>query len=113
LNKIKFNKISLSRILNFQYQASINQKKIFGASLIFIGAICFSTKAILVKLAYQFPIDSVSLLSLRMLFSLPFYMLIGFLSGVKEGNFQMSRKDWAKLSGLGFIGYTASLILKD
>jgi drug/metabolite transporter (DMT)-like permease len=43
--------------------------------LAFIGAILFSTKAVLVKLAYQYEIDTSSLLMLRMLFALPFFLI--------------------------------------
>jgi|GEM_PF-6006642 len=42
-----------------------------------LGSIMFSTKAIFVKLAFQNThTDAVTLLSLRMLFSLPFYLVI-------------------------------------
>jgi len=47
---------------------------LFATILTILGAILFSTKVILVKLAYQYPIDSLSLLALRMLFSLPFFI---------------------------------------
>ena len=38
------------------------------------GIILFSTKAIFAKLAYQYGADTISLLLLRMVFSLPFYL---------------------------------------
>ena len=40
-----------------------------------IGTILFSTKAIFVKLAYRYDVDAISLLLLRMLFAIPFYMI--------------------------------------
>ena len=46
----------------------------------FVGALLFSTKAIIIKLAYQEAIDAETLLALRMAFSLPFYAAIGALS---------------------------------
>src|SRR3954466_15220256 len=42
------------------------------------GAILFSIKAIIVKLAYGLSVDPETLLALRMGFSLPFYLGIGF-----------------------------------
>jgi drug/metabolite transporter (DMT)-like permease len=43
------------------------------------GAILFSMKAIIVKLAYALSVDPETLLALRMGFSLPFYLVIGLL----------------------------------
>ena len=45
-----------------------------------VGAILFSTKAVAIKLAYQESIDAETLLALRMLLAVPFYLAIGFLS---------------------------------
>ncbi len=42
------------------------------------GAILFSIKAVIVKLAYGLSVDPETLLALRMGFSLPFYLVIGF-----------------------------------
>ena len=42
------------------------------------GAILFSIKAVIVKLAYGLSVDPETLLALRMGFSLPFYLGIGF-----------------------------------
>jgi drug/metabolite transporter (DMT)-like permease len=44
------------------------------------GAILFSMKAVIVKLAYGLRVDPETLLALRMGFSLPFYLGIGFLA---------------------------------
>jgi drug/metabolite transporter (DMT)-like permease len=44
------------------------------------GAILFSMKAVIVKLAYGLHVDPETLLALRMGFSLPFYLGIGFLA---------------------------------
>ena len=46
---------------------------ISGIFICLLGAICFSTKAIFVKLAYRDTgIEAVPLLALRMIFALPF-----------------------------------------
>lgn len=80
-------------------------KTLLGSSLVFFGAICFSTKAVIVKLAYQHTIDPVSLLALRMVFSLPFFLIIGFLSGRKEDKTNLVKSEWIKIILLGIIGY--------
>lgn len=78
-----------------------------GLWLAVISAFGFSFKAILIKLAYalpqQVPVDAVTLLTLRMLFALPFFLLLFRSSGDKGGNF--SRKDFVVVIILGVVGY--------
>jgi len=51
-----------------------------GYAMAAAGAILFSLKAIIVKLAYGLDVDPETLLALRMGFSLPFYLGVGFLA---------------------------------
>ncbi len=69
------------------------------------GVILFSSKAVLIKLAYQYEVDSISLLLLRMLFALPFYISIFLIrrSGWKEN--PITKKQVYALVVLGFLGY--------
>ena len=78
---------------------------LFAAILTVIGAILFSTKAVLIKLAYQHPIDSLSLLALRMLFSLPFF--VGALLFKKQAttDLPIARTDWLKMAAIGMSGF--------
>lgn len=58
----------------------------------------------MVKLAFQYDVDSVTLLLLRMIFSLPFYIVISFLQKpLIDKNLVI--KDFILLIGFGFIGY--------
>jgi len=69
----------------------------------------FSTKAIIVKKAFHdIHIDVVSLLALRMIFSLPFYLVAAFLVSSRKENVRMNRKQWLGILGLGFVGYYLS-----
>jgi len=70
-------KVCYLGIMNSNNQ-SANWKTIIASLLVLIGAIMFSTKAVMVKLAYRHDVDSLSLLALRMLFALPIYLAIGF-----------------------------------
>ncbi|MFY0599957.1 MAG: DMT family transporter [Cyclobacteriaceae bacterium] len=80
------------------------QSKGFAVLLGILGVLFFSSKAVMVKLAYQYGVDSVSLLLLRMLFSLPFYLVVVSLQKpILDKN--LSRKDFASLFAFGFIGY--------
>lgn len=67
-----------------------------------MGILLFSSKAVMVKLAYQYQVDSVSLLLLRMAFALPFYVAI---ASIKKPPSEIKRKDYLWLIGLGLIGY--------
>ena len=83
-------------------------KKLYLAGFVitFIGAILFSTKAIIVKKAFaETPVNAITLLALRMLFSLPFY--IGAAIGVsrKATNMPMTRKQWGYTILIGLLGY--------
>jgi len=51
----------------------------YGILLGIIGIVMFSSKAVMVKLAYEYKIDPLSILLLRMLFSFPFYLVIAYL----------------------------------
>jgi drug/metabolite transporter (DMT)-like permease len=81
---------------------------ILGALIIFIGAICFSSKAILVKLAYNYHIDAVSLLTLRMVLSFPFFAGVLAFSVRKDTSAPIEKKDWFYLIILGILGYYLS-----
>ena len=60
-----------------------------------LASVCFSTKAIFVKLAYRdSTVDSISLLALRMIFSLPFFALAAAFSSRKESNVKFSTRQW-------------------
>ena len=50
--------------------------RLAGGVIVLLGAVLFSTKAVMVKLALPYGIDAVSLLLLRMLFALPIYVFI-------------------------------------
>jgi len=67
------------------------------------GAIAFSGKAIIVKLAYRHDVDAVTLIMLRMLFALPLFLLLAWWAG--RGRPGLSARDWRAVVALGFSGY--------
>jgi drug/metabolite transporter (DMT)-like permease len=73
------------------------------------GAIAFSGKAIIVKLAYQYGVDSITLLMFRMLFAMPFFLLLAWWAG--RGQAPLTRHDVWGVLGLGFSGYYLSSYL--
>lgn len=74
-----------------------------GLALASVGAIAFSGKAIIVKLAYRYGVDAITLIMLRMLFALPLFALMAWWAG--RGRPALTRRDWMGVIGLGFSGY--------
>ncbi|WP_163133790.1 DMT family transporter [Agarivorans sp. Alg241-V36] len=92
-----------SRFIASMPQLSATAK---GLSLALIATALFSLKGIWIKLAYQFGIDPASLMTLRMAFSLPIYLLLAMFWW-KQG-----RLEHQKLKGnillasiVGIVGY--------
>ena len=74
-----------------------------GLLLAVLGAIGFSGKAIIVKLAYRHDVDAVTLLMWRMLLALPFFLAMAWWAG--RGKPALTRQDWRDIAVLGFTGY--------
>lgn len=80
-----------------------------GLLLAAAGSIAFSGKAIIVKLGYRYGVDSITLLMLRMLFAVPFFLAFAWWAG--RGQAPLTRRDWVGVVGLGFSGYYLSSFL--
>ena len=88
---------------------AVKRPLLTGFLISFSGAVIFSTKAIIVKLAFRHThTDGLTLLMLRMLISLPFYLLAALWSSRKEGNVRMTRRQWFYVLLLGLLGYYLS-----
>jgi drug/metabolite transporter (DMT)-like permease len=74
-----------------------------GLALAAAGAIAFSGKAIIVKLAYRHGVDAVTLIMYRMLFALPLFVALAWWAG--RGKPALTRRDLMGVAGLGFAGY--------
>ena len=86
------------------------QRPLLGPFLVLIAATGFACKAIFIKILYaEFPVDPETLLALRMLFSLPFFLLMAAL--VRNRTQPLERRDWLMLTAMGFIGYYLSSYL--
>jgi len=77
-----------------------------GIGIIFaiLGVVLFSTKAVMVKLAYVYEVDHVTLLLFRMGFALPFYLLIAFWKKPLHPK-EIRLKDYLWIVFFGFVGY--------
>jgi drug/metabolite transporter (DMT)-like permease len=74
-----------------------------GLLLATLGAIAFSGKAIIVKLAYRYGVDAVTLIMYRMLFALPLFLILTWWAG--RGKPPLAWRDARAVLGLGFCGY--------
>ncbi|MBY0432874.1 MAG: DMT family transporter [Cyclobacteriaceae bacterium] len=83
-----------------------------GVIIALAGAVCFSTKAIFVKLAYRdTTIDALTLLALRMVFSIPFFAITAFASSSKSTNVKFTLPQWLYIAVIGCLGYYISSLL--
>jgi drug/metabolite transporter (DMT)-like permease len=90
--------------------SSARRDVFLGIVFALLAAIGFSAKAILVKLAYLDRVDAVTLLALRMLFSVPFF--IGVAIWAKRQHAEpLNPHDRLLVLGLGLIGYYCSSFL--
>ncbi|MFG6412527.1 DMT family transporter [Roseateles sp. DC23W] len=83
--------------------AAATDRRWAGLLLALLGAIGFSGKAIIVKLAYRHGVDAVTLLMWRMLLALPFFLAMAWWAG--RGKPALTRQDWRDIGVLGFTGY--------
>jgi drug/metabolite transporter (DMT)-like permease len=79
--------------------------RLTGALLVAIAAIAFSGKGVIIKLAYRYGVDAVTLLALRMLFSAPLFLLLGWWASRAGGPQALSARDHGAIVALGFVGY--------
>jgi drug/metabolite transporter (DMT)-like permease len=84
--------------------SSILSEAYLGVVLAVLAAIGYSTKSIFVKLAYLDGADAVTLLALRMLFSVPFFIAIALWARGRSGE-SLSAQDWMRVVLLGLVGY--------
>jgi len=73
------------------------------------GSILFCSKGVFAKLSYAHGLDPISVLNLRMTFSLPFFAAIALVSA--PGLPRLPATDWLRLLGLGFLGYYLSSLV--
>ncbi len=88
--------------------APASRTLISGVLLGVVGAIMFSAKAIIVKLAYRHGVDAITLIMYRMLFALPFFLaIVWWTSRPREGKPvpALTRRDQLGVVWLGVTGY--------
>ena len=84
---------------------STSSYRAWGVALALVGVLAFSVRPILIKLAYAYVTDPVTLIALRMVFSLPFFVAMAFWVRRDRARTPLTRRDWWAVLFLGFLGY--------
>ena len=90
-----------------------------GLGLAVAGTFLFALKSIFIKLAFAQGVDAIHLLTIRMVFALPFYLGMLCVIGFNEGGFKkgsdlstrLTRKILVQSLAIGFLGYYLASIL--
>jgi drug/metabolite transporter (DMT)-like permease len=75
------------------------------------GVVFFSLRPIIIKLAYAYVVDPVTLLALRMVFSMPFFIGAALWARGGADSRPISRRDLAATAGLGLLSYYGASFL--
>jgi drug/metabolite transporter (DMT)-like permease len=76
-----------------------------GVTMAIAGVVCFSLRPIFIKLAYGIVVDPITLLALRMVFSLPFFLAAAAWVGRDRERSPLGGRDAWAIVLLGFVGY--------
>lgn len=85
----------------------------FGKGILFVcaAAVLFSFKAIFVKLAYRYNVDVTTLIALRMLFALPFYLAVLWSINFRKQTPDISSRLLLKIGILGCFSFYVAAFL--
>lgn len=82
----------------------------FGTFCLVAGSsILFCSKSVFAKMAYAHGVDAITVLALRMAFALPLFA--GLAIFASRGAAPLTGADWARMAGLGFVGYYISSLV--
>jgi len=79
--------------------------RLTGVLLALLGVVTFSFRPVLIKLAYGYVRDPITLIALRMAFSLPFFLAAALWSGRGGHGRMLSLRELLVVFGLGALGY--------
>lgn len=85
--------------------------RLIGIGLAIAGVIGFALRPLFIRAAYTYAADPVTLLALRMIFSLPFFLVIAAWSRRGSTGARLTMRDHMAVILLGFIGYYAASYL--
>ena len=92
-------------------KSTLRSRFLLGVFILIIANIGFSSKAVIIKLMYRYQVDTISVIALRMLISLPFYVVIALWLNQRGKNIRLTLREWLVISGLGILcDYVSSML---
>lgn len=79
--------------------------RLIGIALALFGTVAFSLRPVLIKLAYGYVRDPITLIALRMMFALPFFLAAALWSARSVHAPVLSLRELLAVFGLGALGY--------
>ena len=67
------------------------------------SSLFYCSKGVFVKSAYTYEVDAITILTLRMLIALPFFVVVALVAHRKRD--PIPTLAWLQLAGFGFVGY--------
>jgi drug/metabolite transporter (DMT)-like permease len=77
---------------------------LIGIVMVLVAAVAFSSKAIMVKLAYAYPVNATMLIALRLAFAAPFFIGLAIWARFAGSRQSISKRDIWVISMLGVVG---------
>src|SRR5450830_223249 len=93
------------------HEASHGQHLLIGTIMVLVAAVALSSKAIIVKLAYVYPVDATTLIALRLAFSAPFFIALAVWAKLSESTPTINKHDAWAIVILGVVGGYAPMWL--
>lgn len=90
-------------MISISLQHAARKEFLIGLAIAVFGAVLFSGKAIVAKLIYRYPVDAMTLLAFRMLFSVPVFAGVAIWQGWSAA--PLSNADRSRIVALGLLGY--------
>ncbi|WP_140984837.1 DMT family transporter [Asticcacaulis tiandongensis] len=79
---------------------------LIGYALAFAGSFLFATKGIFIKLAYDYNIDAITLLTIRLLMATPFFVIVGLITRYQQRHLDpLPLSLYVKALFVGVLGY--------
>lgn len=98
--------MSQTFITSLQSRFNNNRAQNIGVLMALGSIVLFSGKAVLIKMAYAYDISTVELMTLRMGFALPFYLMIGYFSWIKSTNrIAIETRQYLGIASVGISGF--------
>lgn len=95
----------------FLQNISARTRYLLGVFILMVANMGFSTKAVIIKLMYQYHVDTFSVIALRMLLSAPVYIVVAIVLAQRKDNIPLTRKELLSVAGLGILSYYISSML--